>query len=243
MPFLKRLQRIRLVGKPQQPLRNERNRHRRRIADGLGENPDHVVEVRHRAQAAIPPRGIGRHRAVHHARLVLESHARMDRGADDINAGDNGLVKEVVRRVAERRREHHRTGRARLVVVVHDLREPGQVHPPVHVRGLVLVRDVEVAVVVVADVLLVEARDVHPARLGIGVLHVPVGDELHAVRVRVHEDDDHVVQNPQRLSVVPGEELIVCLDQLVGAQHLRRMQSAVNPDDRLPLFRELPGSD
>jgi len=57
--------------------------------------------------------------------------------------------------IAERRREHHGAGRARLVVVVDDLRVPRPIHDPVHVLGLGLERRIEIAVVVVPDVLLV----------------------------------------------------------------------------------------
>ena len=54
----------------------------------------------------------------------------------------------------------------------------------------------EVAVVVVARVLLVEPRMCMSSALQrVLVLHVPVGHELHAVGIRVHGEDDVVVRN------------------------------------------------
>ena len=241
MPFLERLEHIRLVGEAQHARRDERNGHRRRIADGLRQNADHVVEVGHGAKAAVPPGRVRRQRAVDDTRLVLHFHARVDRGADHVDASDDRLVEVVVGRITERRGEHHRASGAGLVVVVHDLREPGQVHPLVHVGGFVLVRDVEVAIVVVPDVLLVEARDVHVALLRVGFLHVPVGHKLHAVRIRMHEHDHDVVQDAQRLLIGAGEHLVVGLDQLIGAEDFGRMQSAVNPDHRLSFLGERLG--
>ena len=49
---------------------------------------------------------------------------------------DDHRIEVVVERIAERRREHHRAGRAGLVMVVDDLRKPLPVHDAVHVAGL-----------------------------------------------------------------------------------------------------------
>jgi hypothetical protein len=55
VPLL-RLDWIRQVGARHLAIRHERHFHRRRVADGLGQQADHVVKVRRCAQAAVPPR-------------------------------------------------------------------------------------------------------------------------------------------------------------------------------------------
>ena len=95
----------------------------------------------------------------HRARLSFGRQPRVDRGADRVDAERNQRIEVVVERIAERRREQHRAGRAGLMMVVHDRGEPLAIHHPVRVHALRHVHHVEVAVVVVADVLLVEPRD------------------------------------------------------------------------------------
>ena len=63
-------------------------------------------------------------------------------------------------------------------------------------------------------------------------------DELHAVRVRVHREDDHVVQEAQRLRVGAADHLVDRLDQLLRAEHLGGVQPAVDPDHGLAFARE-----
>ena len=62
--------------------------------------------------------------------------------------------------------------------------------------------------------------------------------QLHAVRVRVHRQDDEVVQEAHRLGVGAADQLIDRLDQLVRAEHFGRVQAAVDPDDRLAFLRQ-----
>ena len=102
-----------------------------------------------------------------------------------------------------------------------------------------LVHHVEVAVVVVPDVLLVEPRDIGGAALlRFGVPHVPVGDQLHAVRVGVHRQDDHVAEDAHRLLIGLAGELVDGLDELLGAEHLGGVQAAVDPDHGLAFLRQ-----
>jgi hypothetical protein len=101
--------------------------------------------------------------------------------------------------------------------VIDDLREPLPVHDVVVVLRLALVRHVKVTIVVVTDVLLVEPRNVHVPLQRILLLHVPVRDELHAVRIHVHGENDVVVQYATRLVVVAAQQLIHGLHQLRGA--------------------------
>jgi len=223
----------------QQLARRERNLRRRRIANGLGQDADHVVEVRGRTQAAVPPRRVRRARARRHARLVLGQETRRHRRAHQVNPCRNQRVEVVVERIAEGRRKHHRAGGAGLVVVVHDLREPLLVHHAIHVGGFVERRHVEVAVVIVTGVLLVQHRNAaRGALLRDGIPHVPVGHQFHPVRIRVHGQDDHVVENSHRLFVGAAHQLVDRFHQLLCAQHFGGVQAAVDPDHGFAFFRQ-----
>ncbi len=161
----------------------------------------------------------------------------MHRRADHVDADRDERIEVVVERIAERRREHHRTGRTGLVMVVDDLREPLEVLNPRDVHRLGLIQHVEVTIVVVTDVLLIETRDVHVALERVRVLHVPVRDELHPVRIRVNGQDDQVVQEAHRLRIGAADQLIRRLDQLVRAEDFGGVETAVEPDDGFAFAR------
>ncbi len=74
--------------------------------------------------------------------------------------------------------------------------------------------------------------------LGIGLAHVPVRDQLHAVGIGVRGEDDDVVQNAQRFGIVARHHLVDELHQLVRAQHLGGVQAAVDPHHRLAFVRQ-----
>ena len=235
-----RLNRIRHVGARQLHLQHERNLHRRRVADRLGKDADLVMEIRGGADAAVEPGGIRRARAHHRTRLAFGGESRMNRGTDRVDAEHHERIEVVVERIAERRREEHRARRSRLMMVVHDRGIPLAIHHPVRVGALRHVHHVEIAVVVVADVFLVQARDaVRRSLLLVALAHVPVGDELHAVRIDERTENDVVVQNPLRLGIGFRIQPIDRLDQLLRAEHFRRVQPAVNPHDSLAVLREL----
>ena len=161
--------------------------------------------------------------------------------AERLQAQDEQWIQVVVVRVALRRGPDDRAGGSALVMVVENLRQPVVIEDAVDVFGLGLRRREEVAVVVVADVFLVQARQAGGAApQRIGIPHIPVGDEVVAVRVRVDEQDDAVVEEPQGLRVVPADHLIDHLGELLRAERLARVQAAVNPHDCFPLGRECP---
>jgi hypothetical protein len=108
----------------------------------------------------------------------------------------------------------------------------------VHVSRLGLIRHEEVTVIVVPDVFLIEPRDVQVALERVRLAHVPARDELHAVRVRVHGENDDVVQDASRLLVVAAHEIVDGGNELVRAEDFGRVQPAVDPHDRLPLARQ-----
>ena len=99
---------------------------------------------------------------------------------------------------------------------------------------------VEIAVVVVADVFLIEARQSRERSvLRILVAHIPVGDQVHAVGIGVNKENDDVVENAQRLLIVGIQELVNHLVEHLGAQRFGSVQPAVNPHHRLALGGEL----
>ncbi len=125
------------------------------------------------------------------------------------------------------------------MMVVEDLRKPLVIEDAIDVLGLRLRRCEEVAVVVVPDVLLIKARQVRqgPFRR-VAVAHVPIGDQVVTVRVRVHEQDDRVVEKAHRLLVGTADHLVDHLRELLRAQRFGRVQPAVDPDDCLAFLRE-----
>ena len=62
-----------------------------------------------------------------------------------------------------------------------------------------------------------------------------------AVGVGVDEQDDHVIEDAQRLGVVGREELVDRLHEHLGAQHLAGVQATVDPDDGLARASQLSG--
>ena len=219
-----------------------RNVHGRRAADGLGQQAQRVVEVRRRPQSAVPPGRVRRSAAHRHAGHAVGRKASVHRRAEQVDAEGNQRVEDEVERVAERRSEHHRAGGGGLMVVVDDLGKPLAVQDAIHVDRLGLRGHVEVAVVVVTRVLLIQTRQVRRHALRrVGLAHVPVGRQFLAVRIGVHEQHDHVAQDAQRLGVVATDELIRGLDELLRSEDLARVQTAVDPDDRLSLGGQRAG--
>ncbi len=166
------------------------------------------------------------------AGFALDFEAGVHRGADGVEAGDEGGVVDVVERVAVGRAGDDGAGGGGLVVVVDDLWEPLEIELAGHVGGLGLVEHEEVAVVIVADVFLVEAREgIDDALGGLGAAHIPRGNEFLAVGIRVREEDDALVEDAERLGIGAAGELPEGLDELVGADGLGGVEAAVDPDD------------
>ena len=217
---------------------DERDARGGRITDGLGKNPDHVVEVGGGAETSIPPCGVGSAVLGSHAGHIQRKEPLHHGGGDEIDPRHHQRVDVVVKRIAEWGGEHDRSGGAGLVVVVHDLREPIAVHDLAHVLGFRLSDRVEVAVIIVADVLLIKSRNSEITIFWIGLLHVPVGTELHSVWVSVNKKDDDVIQDSFGFRVVLAHHLIAGFDELLGAEDFAGVQTAIDPDNRLSFERK-----
>ena len=142
--------------------------------------------------------------------------------------------------VVERRHEDARAAGAHLVhvmgddrlVLVLDLdREP----------GFLLGEHEPVAVVVVADILVVEVR-IHPVEGGALRLVPVVDDEVLPVGIlRRHEQDDDVVEDLLDLGAGVGGEAVRDLDQRLRVADLGRVNGAVDEIERPPLLRQALG--
>ena len=116
------------------------------------------------------------------------------------------------------------------------------VEDAVYRLGLGLIRDVEVAVVVMADILLIQARKARRrAFRRFPFSHIPVRHQVQPVGVHAHRKQDDVIQDPQGLGVSPAGHLINQLHQLLRSQNFGRVQPAVYPDDGAPLAGQSAG--
>ena len=213
---------------------------RRRWVPGLGEDADDVVEVRGGPNGPVVPGGelIARH----HARFALALEAVEHRAAHQVDPSDDLRVDVRVERVGKRRHEHPRRRPPRLVLVVHDLGQPLLVEQRVDDAGLGLRLHVRVAVVVVADVLLVQPR--HRAVLvrRVQVLAVPVDDHVHAVGVhRGQQDQDHVVADLAHLRRFVRGDAMRQQERMLRRGDLAGMQAVVDPHDGLAFARQRAG--
>ena len=117
-------------------------------------------------------------------------------------------------------------------MVVNDLREPLVVENPIDRFGLGLVDHIEVAIIVMADVLLIKPRQARGRALQRVLLaHVPVRNQIEPVGVHASSQQDYVLENSQGLRIVHAYHLIDKLHQLLRAEDLSSVQAAVDPND------------
>ncbi len=211
----------------------------RGVSGGLQQEPNLIVEIGRRPETAVPPGRVRRTAAGEHAVLLFHREPAVQRRAREREAEGDERIEAVVRRLAVRRDIHDRAAQIRLMVIDDDLRHPLAVQDAAHVDRLGLRPHVEIAVVVVARVLLIEARQVRQRSLArIGLAHVPVGDELVAVGIGVHGEHDHVAQDPLGFGIIRTDEVVDGLDQLLRRQHLGGVQATADPHHGLPLDRQ-----
>ena len=193
------------------------------------------------ADAAVPPAVVRRRPTrIVAPGLPFGRQPRVHVRAERLQAEDQQRIEVVVVRIAQRRRPHHRAGRPALVVVVENLREPLVVQHAVDVLGLGLRRGEEVAVVVVADVLLVEPRQAARALRfsGSGLRMYQSATRSLPSGLACTNRMMHVVEEPHRLVVGAADHLVDHLAELLRAERFGGVQAAVDPDDRLAFLRE-----
>ena len=198
------------------------------------------MEVGHGAHAAVPPHA--EDDARDDARHLFKSKPIGHRAAHQVDAGGDAGMDVGVDRVGEGRQEDARPARDRLVVVVDDLRIPLVVE---HLRdGLRLGHVVHepVAVVIVADVVVIEPRRARRLEGGVEGVLVPRGDDVEAVRVHHrHEQQDGVVADVLHLGRLFGRHAVGQQGRHLRVRHFARVQPPIDPGDRLALAREPAG--
>jgi hypothetical protein len=145
-------------------------------------------------------------------------------------------------RLGERGEPDARRERRGLVLHVDDLRLPLPPRARDHAR-LDHVQHVRVAVVVVADVLLIQLVQRRHLVRRADILAVPVHDDVLSIGIDRRPQEQHrVVEDRFRLRLVGArEEIVGELDGVLRPGDLRRMQSAADVDEDLALRREAPG--
>ena len=212
-----------------------------RVADRFRQQADLIMEVRTRAETAVPPRGIVRARTRRDAGLSFRCKAAVHGCAYLIKQRDDQRVEEEIERIAEGRSKHYRAGWPGLMVVVNNLREPLAVQDLVDRFGFRQCRHVEVPVIIVARVFVVKPGNAIGRTAGrLSLAHVPIRDKFHAVRIDEAVENDNVIQQSRRFRIRAARQLIDALDQLLRPENLGRMDSAVDPHHRFALSGESP---
>ena len=201
------------------------------MAECFGEEPDDVVEVARRSEAAVPPSRVGSAAARDDTGLAFAREATIHRRCDPVDAAHDRWVRAVVERIAERRSEEDRALRRGLVVVVDDLRTPVGEEHTAHCARLFHVARIEVAVVVVAEEPLVEDRDVDGSSRRVGVR-----DQLEPVWVHGAREQHDLVEDATDLGIVSRRHLPHEFDDVLPGDRLGRMQARVDPHDCAPVL-------
>ena len=197
----------------------------------LGQHPGDVVERRDPVKAEVPPAGVdGR---VEHARQtgfrLLVGHVRAVPAvlAPDERIGPGANRLRVGWQVDPRAVAAH------LVDVHVRLRDPVAVQDLGQVLRLDQVGHEPVAVVVVARVPVIQPRQVRALVFGAQRLLVPVGDHDLAIRIQAgHHQVHDVVQDPLRLLVGAGQQVVGQLRRHLRAADLVRVHAHRHDDDR-----------
>ncbi len=164
-----------------------------------------------------------------------------DRHADHVDLSGDDWRRVQADRLGERRQPDPRRERRGLVEDVDDVRLPLAPEVLEHPR-LDHVDHVAVAVVVVADVFLVEPRQPRPLVRRVGVLHQPLAHHLHPIRVHRRPQHHDVVGQDlldDRIAR-PAEQVVGQLRRHLGAGHLGGVAAAVDVDEGASLARERP---
>jgi hypothetical protein len=196
----------------------------------------------------LPPPGVPRptepvgieREAVDEPRLVLLFEAEGHVGADEIGLAPDQRMNVGIDRIGERGDEHPRSVGPHLMLVDPHLRIPLVVDGMAQLFRLDLGEHEPVAIVVVADVVVVKPRQ--PAALVARAeeLAVVVGDHDLPVGIeRRNEQKDDVVEAALRLGVAGGGERVRPLHRHLARSDLRRVDVAGDEDDGLAVVCEL----
>ena len=120
------------------------------------------------------------------------------------------------------------------MMVIGNLREPLPVLDPIDGDALRLGHHVEVAVVVVPDVLLVQTWNASRGTFALVLLaHVPIGHQIESIRIDTGGQQNDIIQETLGLSVVAADHLIDQFHQPLSSQHFSGVESTIDPNHRL----------
>ena len=205
----------------------------------LRQEPEHVVIVGSASHRPVPPQ-VEDDAAVD-ARLPLLVEAPPHRMSHLVQGTHDERIEVRVHGVLEGRHPDPPGEGARLMLIIDDLREPVVIELPRHRLRLDLRQHVPVAIVVVPDIVMIELRDARHLELAAHIRHIPVGDDIQAVRVHVrHQEDDRVLPHTPGLRGLVRHEVARHLRHQLPVRDLRRVQPAVDPHDRDAFPRERP---
>jgi hypothetical protein len=157
-------------------------------------------------------------------------------GAHKVYAERHEWIVVIVEGIAEGWRKQDCSGWSGLMMVVNNLRKPLVIENAVDCFRFRLRSHVEVTIVIVTYILLIKPRHTRSRPFcRIRFTHVPVGNQIHSVRVDANGQENHVFQEARGLSIVQANHLIDQLHQLLRAEHFRGMQTSIDPDDCLAL--------
>lgn len=162
----------------------------------------------------------------------LQAHGHV--GAEQVGQAEDHGIHFEVKRIGLRRDEHARAGATHLVLVKEHLREPLVVEDVVHHLSFLLGEHVEVAVVIVANVVVVEPGHAAAFEFGSEVLVVPVDYQYLTVGVDGgHDDHDDVVEPSEHFRVGGGGDVVSELHRHLGGADFGGVNGAGDQDDGL----------
>src|SRR5215510_814000 len=114
--------------------------------------------------------------------------------AHQINAQRDERVEVVIERITEWRGEHDRSRGPGLMMVVNYPGKPFMIEDPVNRLAFRLGGKIEIAIVVMSDILLIEPGKTRSRSFGrVRIAHIPVGNQFHTVRIDKTSEHDDVI--------------------------------------------------
>src|SRR4051794_30598621 len=114
------------------------------------------------------------------------------------------------------------------MMVVHDLWYPFNKKLTPHILSLLHIHDEKVAVIIVANILLVKSWQViHRTFFRFWISHVPVRHQLLPIRIGMNKKDYYFIQYAKCFSICTGNNRIKGLYQLMCSHYLCRMESTI----------------
>ena len=204
----------------------------------FGEHAVHVFPPAGVARAAGP---VGVERiSKNHAGLPCFFEAPAHGRAHEIVAAMDERIDELGDGIGVGRNVNARTVFAHLMLVEPELRKPFVVDHAVYVFGFDLREHEPVAVVVVADVVMIEVGHLAALVLGAEIFSVPLGDHDFAIGIeRRDEEDDGIVEAAENFRILRSREIVSPLHGHLAGADFRGVNVAGEEEDGFAVVGEL----